>query len=184
MDRRQLKTRKAIFRAFRELLEEKRYDHITVQDILDRAEVGRSTFYAHFETKDLLLDAMCNELFNHIFEEDPCPYVGKDTVLEVKLAHTLWHIRDCRDDLSGILLSESGERFMRYFKTHLKALFKTYLDCLTIPVPKGYLLNHLAGSFAETVLWWMREYLQTPPEDVARYFLSLHRLVPSSSTPQ
>ena len=94
MDRRQLKTRKAIFQAFRSLLEKKRYDHITVQEIIDEADVGRSTFYAHFETKDLLLDAMCEELFYHMFEHDPCPWVGRDADLEGKLAHILWHIRD------------------------------------------------------------------------------------------
>ena len=98
MDRRQLKTRKAIFCAFRNLLEKKRYENITVQDIIDEADVGRSTFYSHFETKDLLLNAMCEDMFYHIFENDPCPWVGKDTDLEGKLSHTLWHIREntCR----------------------------------------------------------------------------------------
>lgn len=76
MDRRQLKTRKAILRAFRALPEKKRYDHITVQEIIDGADVGRSTFYAHFETKDLLPDALCGEMFHRIFEDDPCPLGG------------------------------------------------------------------------------------------------------------
>ena len=99
-----MKTRKAIFHAFRNLLEKKRYENITVQNIIDEADVGRSTFYSHFETKDLLLNAMCEDMFYHIFENDPCPWVGKDNDLEGKLSHTLWHIRENKNDLSGILL--------------------------------------------------------------------------------
>ncbi len=171
MDRRQLKTRKAIFRAFRTLLEKKRYENITVQDIIDEADIGRSTFYAHFETKDLLLDAMCGEIFHHIFEDDPCPWVGLDNEIEGKLSHTLWHIRDNRNDFSGILLSDSSGLFMKYFKEHLRTLFEMYLSEGSFDVPRDFLLTHLVGSFAEAVLWWFKEKMITTPEELARYFV-------------
>ena len=69
MDRRQKKTRTAIFEAFIQLLSEGDYAQITVGQIIDRADVGRATFYAHFETKDFLLRELCRENSPHIGAE-------------------------------------------------------------------------------------------------------------------
>ena len=66
MDRRQKRTRKAIFIAFNDLLSNKAYDKITVQEIISAADIGRTTFYAHFDTKEALLEALCEDLFLHI----------------------------------------------------------------------------------------------------------------------
>ncbi len=171
MDRRQMKTRKAIFRAFRSLLEKKRYDHITVGDIIEEADVGRSTFYSHFETKDMLLEAMCSEIFHHVFENDPCPWADKGDRLEVKLAHTLWHIKESRSDLTGVLLSDGGELFMGYFKKHLHTLFEEHLSEFPTDVPKDFLLNHLASSVSEAVKWWVAHKFEESPEELAEYIL-------------
>jgi AcrR family transcriptional regulator len=54
-DRRVRRTRELLRAALLSLIEEKGYAAITVQDILDRADVGRSTFYAHFTDKEDLL---------------------------------------------------------------------------------------------------------------------------------
>jgi AcrR family transcriptional regulator len=59
MDRRQRKSRESIFSAFTDLLSEKDFTQITVGEIIERADVGRATFYAHFETKDYLLIELC-----------------------------------------------------------------------------------------------------------------------------
>lgn len=171
MDRRQQKTRKAIFRAFGDLLSEKRYDSITVQDIIDRADVGRSTFYAHFETKDTLLEAMCADIFYHVFENDPCPWSGHDGLLEGKLAHTLWHVRESKSELYSILRSDGADTFMSYFKRHLHAVFDSLYTDADGDVPRDFLLCQLSSSFAETVKWWVGRDFKEPPETVARYFV-------------
>lgn len=54
-DRRVQRTRRTLREALIALILEKGYDQVTVQNIIDRADVGRSTFYAHFENKDKLL---------------------------------------------------------------------------------------------------------------------------------
>lgn len=170
MDRRQQKTRKAILQAFRALLTRKRYDHITVQNILDEANVGRSTFYAHFETKDVLLDALCSELFYHFLDNERCPFAGETDDLESQLCHALYHLKEERQDLAGILLSDSGELFMTYFKHHLHGIFEQHVSCFQTNVPTAFLLNHLAVSFSEAVRWWLKEGMRTPPETIIRYF--------------
>ena len=61
-DRRVSKTRKALKEALTDLILEEGYEGVTVQDVIDRADVGRSTFYAHFVDKDDLLMAILADL--------------------------------------------------------------------------------------------------------------------------
>jgi AcrR family transcriptional regulator len=67
-DRRVQKTRKLLQDALMELVTEKGYESTTVREILDRANVGRSTFYAHFQDKDQLLRSILDHL-NELFDE-------------------------------------------------------------------------------------------------------------------
>jgi AcrR family transcriptional regulator len=177
MDRRQQKTRKAIFEALSKLLEANRFEHITVQEIIDEANIGRSTFYAHFETKDELLKAMCTDIFHHVFtaalpQENDHGYSAGSPNLELKLGHILYHLRESKGNLKSILGSESGELFMRYLKEYLCDLFRRYLYEFDSHIPSDFLLHHLSGSFAEAVKWWMTEDTKHTPEEVAAYYMA------------
>lgn len=178
MDRRQQKTREAIFKAFSKLLETKRYGNITVQEIIDEANIGRSTFYAHFSTKDELLKAMCTDIFNHVFSdelmsEQTHDFSGDNHGLEARLTHLLYHLKDSEQDIMGILSCESGELFMEYFKGYLAEMFAKYVNETKVNAPVDFVLNHLVGSFAETVKWWIANRMKYTPEETARYYMEV-----------
>lgn len=182
MDRRQQKTRDAIFEAFSGLLSEKRYSKITVQEIIDKANVGRSTFYSHFETKDELLKALCTDLFHHVFSENPGAENTHDFSLSgsnshALITHILYHLRDNKKNIIGILSCESGELFLQFFKQYLNELVEEHFlqdySRRTNEVPYDFLLNHITGSFVEMVQWWIKNNMTQTPEQLAEYYGSV-----------
>lgn len=173
MDRRQQKTRRAIFAAFSTLLQKKRFDQITVQEIIDEANIGRSTFYAHFETRDHLLKAMCTDIFEHVSNRPLPEETEGENNLELKLGHILFHLREQRDDLKGILTGGGAEVFLRFFGEYLSALFESCKEAFSPEIPQDFLLSHLTGSFCEAVRWWMARGAEPEPEQVAAYFMAL-----------
>lgn len=177
MDRRQQKTRTAIFDAFGKLLAEKSYSRITVQEIIDAANVGRTTFYAHFETKDDLLKALCEGLFGHIVSAAtdrththglPPQGDGPESVF----CHLLQHLQENDRNILGLLSCESSEIFLRYFKDSLNGLVRAQLAerRQQLDLPQDFLVNHVAGSFVEMVLWWIKEKMRHTPVELDRYF--------------
>ncbi len=181
MDRRQQKTRKAIFAAFSTLLMKKKYNRITVQDIIDQANIGRSTFYSHFETKDGLLDALCRRIFEHVFstelsEEQTHDFSKKQDNVRHRLTHVLYHIQDNKADFTAILSCESDALLIYYFSSHLKQVFVDILPHLVIVAPDDYLINHLVTSFIEAVKWWLASRKRYTPEQIVDYYMTVTAL--------
>ena len=179
MDRRQQKTRAAIFSAFSALLAEKSYDKITVQEIIDTANVGRTTFYAHFEAKDDLLRALCVELFGHIIGSAmDCTHThglySDGSAPESVFCHLLQHLRENDNNILGLLSCESSEIFLRYFKNSLNDLVQSQFigqrQTVNARIPRDFLVNHISGSFVEMVLWWIKGRMKQTPEELDGYF--------------
>ena len=179
MDRRQQKTRTAIFSAFTSLLAEKSYSKITVQEIIDAANVGRTTFYAHFETKDDLLKELCEELFGHIIGSAmDCTHThglySDGSAPESVFCHLLQHLQENDRNIIALLSCESSEMFLRFFKDSLNELVRSQFinqnRNANTDIPEDFLINHISGSFVEMVLWWIKGHRKQTPEDLDRYF--------------
>ncbi len=200
MDRRQQKSRKAIIDAFISLLSEKSYSQISVQEIIDLANVGRTTFYAHFETRDYLLKELCEGLFEHIIDfttghhgacghsddcclckhregkemqRESCPFYQNCEPTSSVFLHLLNHIKNNDNHLLDLLSSKNDELFRRYFKENLKNLVECrYSEALSKSIlPKDYLVNHISASFVESVDWWLKGKKKETANDVINYFL-------------
>lgn len=179
MDRRQKKTRAAVFTAFSTLLAEKNYSKITVQEIIDTANVGRTTFYAHFETKDDLLKALCENLFSHIISSAlDCTHThglySDKNAPESVFCHLLQHLQEDENNILELLSCESSEVFLRYFKDSLNELIQTQFVNQNrknnMDIPQDFLINHISGSFVDMVLWWIKGQMKQTPEELDQYF--------------
>lgn len=179
MDRRQLKTRKAIFAAFEELISQKPYSEITVREIIDLADVGRTTFYAHFETKDGVLDALCADLFSHIFAdtltcERTHDFSGQEKSENNILVHTLYHLKEDKSRYKKLFRGESADIFWDRFKVRFeeelvrqsdRGIWKSHSD-----YPDDLYRKLYITSFVEIVKWWFQNGCEESPEQIEIWF--------------
>lgn len=179
MERRRKKTRQAILAAFQELLGKKRYENIMVKDLIAEADVGRSTFYTHFETKDLLLRAMCEDMFAHVLEDvtDEGSHDfshDRDNPVAI-ISHMLYHMQDQQRNIRSLLTCESRDIFLRYFREKLSETLSarghTLLRGHTLP--DDFLIHHITGSFVLMVEWWMQVGCRHSPEEMTEMYAAL-----------
>ena len=172
MDRRQRRTRNLIFTAFSVLLERKCYTSITVQDIIDEADIGRSTFYAHFETKDELLKALCTDIFEHVFSEEIMSEekheFSQHRAFKDRITHILYHLQEKQQSIKGLFYGECGEIFLRYLKEYLYQMFDEHI-VVKENIPHDYAMDIAVASFAETVRWWLKGHSDYTPEQMTDY---------------
>lgn len=180
MDRRQRKTREAIFSAFIALLSARDYNQITVGQIIDKADIGRATFYAHFETKDFLLKQLCEELFCHIFDatnhgHPEHKHIFNCDAPDSVFLHLFQHLQKNDNNILQLLSCQNNELFLQYFKSNLRKLVVNQLPLFAARksehLPESFWVDHIAATFVETVRWWIDNGMTQSPETITEYFL-------------
>lgn len=175
MDRREEKTIKAIYDAFNNLLIKKNFSKITIQNIIDEANIGRSTFYLHFSTKEELLDVMCDTFFSHIIDiptskEETHDFTHSELNLENMTTHIFYHLRDSSSSVHGLLRSDISHIFYNKLEEIFISWCKQKVS-LNNEIPKDLALAYISGNFITSCKWFVNNNFQIEPKTVANYFL-------------
>jgi AcrR family transcriptional regulator len=158
-DRRVGKTRRALKEALTDLILEKGYESVTVQDLIDRADVGRSTFYAHFMDKDDLLMAILADL------EMPDPDANGWNPDDPAFGWTLElfrHFGSGKRLFKAVAGSQSGVLARRETTQRLERLAQAELSRLQVArkldaFKVETVVRFLVGTFIGFMDWWIRD---------------------------
>ena len=178
-DRRIQRTRNMLNDALMSLVIEKGYEATTVQDILDRANLGRSTFYTHFRDKDELLTAGLQQMQKMIEKIDsnfnrPRGPGRHHPSARMILEHTAQHHRFYKAML-GKPGGEIVEGFLsRYAITLVGQHLKSLAAGKKTAIPHEILVHFIASSFLGILTWWLSHDLPYSPEEMDRMF---HQLI-------
>ena len=153
-DRRILKTRLALREALLSLLTEHGWDELSIQEICERAIVGRSTFYLHFDSKDDLLSENLNDL------RDALTVVSATNEAQQQsfafLPGLLAHMEENRLVFRNVIGRRSGYGVERRFREMVFQLIEQ--DLLKQKVPDGQLQMqacYMAGGIVDLMAWWV-----------------------------
>ena len=172
-DRRVRRTRSALVGALFELVLEKRYAAVTIRDLLDRADVGRSTFYSHYRGKDDLLlrsfEGMLARLDERLNDDPP----GAGRLAPVR--ELFEHVAASRRFHEALRRAHMLERLYRVgtecLSRTIEARLRRRADAGPMPAP--VLARSLAGALFALLAWWLDGETPFGPDRMDQMFHAL-----------
>ena len=179
-DRRVQRTRELLQKALIELIGERVYDAITIQDIVNRANVGRTTFYLHYSSKDELF-LSCHEAIVSQFRIGPFHPISREELLSPEppagITSAYRHLADARGQLNSIFQGKDGFLMLRRIRDwnaqEIESSLRAAFAEADSAIPLDVLANYLAGAQVALVYWWLEKRRPYKLEDLAQM---LHRL--------
>lgn len=181
-DRRVQRTRDVLQQALIDLIGERGYDAVTIQDIVDRANVGRTTFYLHYNGKDDLF-MRCHETIASGF--DSLHALSREELLSPEapraMINVCRHLLGARVMLAPIFQSQDSLLILRRIRDqsaqHIEARLRAAFAESDSAIPLDVLANYLAGAQIALVQWWLEKRQPHTPEDLAQAFHRVQRAV-------
>jgi AcrR family transcriptional regulator len=175
-DRRSRCSRGLIADALLALMREQRYDRITVQEIIDRADVGRSTFYAQFRNKEDVLVSEVERVLGVLHEqhlasaEEPADHLlpGAGFFRHVQETQSLYPAL-----IRGQAMDPHYQAVHRYLRDRAAQQLSLVAGSRTLTVPPEIVADYLAGALLTLVHWWLDNGLPYSPEQMEAFFHQL-----------
>ncbi len=170
-DRRSQRTRHLLSEALIQLIREKDYSTISVSDIIERANVGRSTFYAHYRDKDDLflgeLDRVIEFLGQRIPSQEELPYFPS--------LGLFIHVGEEYELYKALLWTPGIDLLMKHMQKSLSSRVEQGLEQSEqkYEVPLPVLANFITGSFLTLLKWWLENKKSYSPEQMDAIFKNL-----------
>lgn len=178
-DRRVLRTRDTLGDALFALMQEKTFDDITVQELLDRAGVGRSTFYTHYRDKEDLFMSDVEDFLDFISTMLKRNSASPKRLVPVR--EFCAHVRDARGIHAALVASGKLIEFQTLGRGIFARSIEERLELAGVePDPRSICsmqrsarAHALAGSFFSLMDWWMDKGMKTDPQEMDDLF---HRI--------
>lgn len=173
------RTQQLLQAALLSLIKEKEFDDISVQEIIDRANVGRATFYAHYDNKEDLLESGFEDLHSKLKERQSEARARKGSLDEQLFAfsqHLLDHADEHRDILPS-MVSGRGGALIQHLLRHL--LVRVVREDVTTMMPKAgavpreAIVQFIAGGLYGLMMWWLSGKRRMSVDELDRLFRTL-----------
>ena len=180
-DRRVQRTQQLLRGALLSLIQEKGFEALSVQDILDRANVGRATFYTHFDNKEDLLFSGFDGLRAALKERQREALSRRASMEERAFGFSrelLAHVNDHRDQFDAMVGKRSGTAVQNVLRRILTELVRDDLKAILpdkkiSPAQMDVLVEFIAGGLFGMMLWWMRGKARVSVDDLDSEFRNL-----------
>jgi AcrR family transcriptional regulator len=177
-DRRVQRTRRLLKEALIALTLERGYEAVTIADIAERADVGRSTFYVHFPDKETLLLHGFDDLGAHLSKVQALALASDRPMKERALSFSLElfeHAFEYRRLFQAIVGKQGGAMIQKKVKRMLVLLVRKDVAALagSSEAPREAVVELIVGAFLSLLPWWLERPGQRTPADINTLFRAL-----------
>ncbi len=191
LDRRVRRTRSALREAMQNLMAEKGYEQVTIEELTERADIGRTTFYLHYSAKqDLLLeqfDELLDQLVDQLSEIPLSSWRQQGKILTAEdhpgrpISMIFVHAAENEDLYLIVLQGDGVDQALERLQTMMTNAVNAYIhhklgedsEGLTFDFPVELFGNYFAGALLGAIKWWLEAGRPYTPEEMEDIFFQM-----------